>query len=283
MASEAERKLEKIFVVMDPTQMVQSALEKAEWIAARNSAMLHLYCCTWEADVDPVSDVVESAIGRTSAWLERLAATSREKGLEVGVEVDWNRDWREQIVTAAQNQGADLIVKGVARHSRVRRQLMRTSDWILLRNSSCPTLLVDPRRPPNPKTVLAAVKLKPGSDTHTLLNQRVVAMAHRIAGALGAELHAVTVYKGDDIHFDRQRFADSCDLPRNRVHAVEGSARTGIAKVAGEVGADLLVIGCAVNQAPERRSIIGDTAQRVIDEVDTDIVVVPAGVTEAPV
>ena len=277
MAAEAEQALQRVFVVIDPTRLVQPALEKAEWVAERNKALLHLYCCIWQPDVDRESEMVRHNIDRVEAWMQRIATTTRAKGIEVLVEVDWDPDWRERIGHVARASAADLIVKTVNRHSPFRRQLMRTSDWALLRNASCPTLLVDPERPNHPKTVLAAVKLKPGDETHTVLNERVVRLAHRISGALEAELHAVTVYRGDEIYFDRQRFADSCQLPRNRVHAAEGSARRGIADAVKETNADVLIIGCAASSAPERGIIIGDTAQRIIDEVDTDIIVVPAG------
>jgi hypothetical protein len=96
------------------------------------------------------------------------------------------------------------------------------------------------------------------------------------AAALGARLDAVTVYKGDEIYFDRQKFSDRCGLPRNRVHAVEGAAHKGIAEVANAIGADVLVIGCANRNLKEGGSIIGDTAQRIIDAVDTDLVVIRA-------
>jgi len=257
-----------VFVVIDPTRLTQPALEKAEWVAGRNGATLHVYCCLWDPDVDRNEETAANAIEETRAWLGRVTAASQAKGLEVVVDVDWAPDWRERIPVAARERGADLIVKNVSRHSQVRRRLMQTSDWTLLRNTACPTLLVDPGRHAQPKRLLAAVKLKPGDETHSLLNDKVIGMAHRVAGVLDAELHAVTVYKGDDVYFDRQRFADSCGLPRNRVHATDGAAPRGIAEVARSISADALIIGCAAGK--------GHTAQRVIDEVDTDVIVIPA-------
>lgn len=268
MATADDSPVGSVFVVIDPTRLTQPALGKAEWVAARNGATLHVYCCLWDADVDRNEEAARSAIEETRAWLDRVTAGSQTKGFDVVIDVDWAPDWRERIPAAARDCGADLIVKNVSRHSQVRRRLMQTSDWTLLRNASCPTLLVDPGRRTQPKRVLAAVKLKPGDETHSILNEKVIRMAHRVAGVLDAELHAVTVYKGDDVYFDRQRFADNCGLPRNRVHATDGSAPRGIAEVARSIPADALIIGSAAGK--------GNTAQRVIDEVDTDIIVIPA-------
>lgn len=276
MAEDTTIGLDKILVVIDPTRLVQPPVEKAEWIAARNGAALHFFCCVWDDDAGDDSPASALIISQTEEWVERIAESSRRKGLDVAVEVNWDRNWRERIPVAARDIGAGLIVKTVSRHSLVRRQLMRTSDWVVLRDASCPTLLVDARRPPNPKIVLAAVKLKPKDETHTILNDRVIEMAHRMVEAFQGELHAVTVYKGDEMFFDRQRFADSCKLPRSNVHAAEGAPAKGIAEVAARVGADVLIVGCATASVPEKGVIIGDTAQRVIDEVATDIIVIPA-------
>jgi nucleoside phosphorylase len=126
-----------------------------------------------------------------------------------------------------------------------------------------------------PKTVLAAVKVRPEDAVYAELNQRVVDLSHRIAELLDAELHAVTVYRGEGIYFDRQKFADECRLPRNRVHATEGSSYEGIAQVAEQVGAGVVIVGSAPR--PARGSILGATAERVIDEVPGDVVVLPVG------
>lgn len=267
--------VESVFVVIDPMHLVQPGLAKAEWVAARNSAKLHLYCCIWEAGLESDRVRVEQAIAATRAWLQRIAAAS-ELAIDVSIEVDWHADWRRRIVEAARASGADLIVKSMSQHGPVRRQLMQTSDWMLLRDASCPTLLVHPNRAANPKTVLAAVKLKPGSKTYTSLNGKVLSLGRRLAAAFAADLHAVTVYKDEDIYFDRQQFADSCELPRNRIHATDGPPVRGIAATAAKIGADVVIIGCAGEESSQRGIVIGDTAQRVIDEVDTDVIVIPA-------
>lgn len=276
MAAASESPVNKILVVIDPTRLVQPALEKAEWIASRNDATLLLFCCVWDEEVGDDAAGSAMIIEQTTSWVQRIADSCEKKGLNAVVDVNWDRNWRERIATVARDQGADLIIKNVSRHSLIRRQLMRTSDWVVLRNASCPTLLVDARRPPNPKIVLAAVKLRPSDETHTVLNDRVLEMAHRLVEAFQGELHAVTAYRGDEIYFDRQRFADSCRLPRSNVHAAEGAPARGIAEVANRIGADVLIVGCAANTVPERGVIVGDTAQRVIDEVTADIIVVPA-------
>lgn len=268
------RQVEKMFVVIDPKRLVQPALEKAEWIAAQNGASLLLHCCLEVAEDEPNGKARDVLIQRAADWVERLAELPRRRGLEVTVEVTTSPDWRKAIVEAAARSDADLIVKTSSPHGVLRRRLMETSDWLLLRNSAQPVLLVNSIRISVPRIVLAAVKLKPGEGVHSKLNERIIDVSHQIAESLGAELHVVTVYKGEEIYFDRQRFADACRLPRNRVHATEGQSYRGIAEVAEKIGAGLLIVGCARN--PSAGRVIGATAERVIDEVQSDVVVLPA-------
>lgn len=277
MAEQTRQALQRVFVVVDPKRLVQPALERGEWVAARNGAILHVFCCFGEEGMGADEPAARLAIERMLHWLERIVQKSRADGIQTEIQVEWNSDWRERIAVAARECGADMIVKTVSRHLGFARQLKATSDWTLLRQANCPVLLIDPSRPPRPKRILAAVKLNPDGEEYVVLNKQVVELAHRIAGALDAELDAVTAYKGDEIYFDRQRLADSCRLPRNRVHAVEGAPHRAIADVAEALDADVLVIGCASRSGRDGGSIFGDTAQRIIDAVDMDFVVIPAG------
>jgi nucleotide-binding universal stress UspA family protein len=258
-----ETPLRKVFVVLDPTRLFQPALEKAEWIAERNKAQLHVYCCCYDTQLAFDQAAKQATVERT------------RRGIDVVTEVGWSPDWRDAIVSAAAESGADLVVKTASRHTPLARHLMKTADWTLLRSSSCPTLLVSPTEPATNQVVLAAVKVRPEDETYTALNEQVVTMGHRLARVLGAELHAVTAYRGEGVYFDRQKLANACGLPRNRVHAAEGAPYRAIAQVAEEIGAGVLVIGCANGALEERGSLIGGTAQRVIDAVRSDIVVVP--------
>jgi nucleotide-binding universal stress UspA family protein len=265
--------LRKIFVVIDPRRLIQAALEKGEWLARRNGAELELYC---SVDPENAADAAAQArlIDRTESWIERLIEKPRQEGLKMSVRVEANRDWRVAIAQAASASGADLVIKTASPRGPVRRRLMQTGDWTLLRNCSLPILLASPTQGGLPKIVLAAVKVNPVDGVYAELNRRVVDLSHRIAELLGAELHAVTVYRGEGIYFDRQKFADELRLPRNRVHAVEGSSYEGIAEVAAKVGAGVVIVGSA--QRPSGGSILGATAERVIDEVPGDVVVLPA-------
>jgi nucleotide-binding universal stress UspA family protein len=266
--------IKNVFTVLDPTRMVQPALDKAEWIAERNGAGLHLYCCLHDADLTTPA-AQKAALQRTKEWLDRLAATARARGLKTAGVVEWSPDWREALVAAAAASECDLIVKTSTAHLRVRRRLVRTADWMLLGRCPVPLLLVNPTQPVNTKLVLAAVKLKPVDEVHIALNERVVETAHRIARAVGAQLHAVTVHKGNELVFDRKVIAASCRLPWTRVHTALGAVHRGIVEVAEEIGAGIIIVGSSAGVSGTRNR--ADAARLIVDEARAaDIVVLPA-------
>lgn len=262
----------KIFVVVDPTRMLQSALLKAEEIARLNKAELVAYCCVFDRNSDARAEARDAMLDTTRNWLERIVAVPRSEGITVEVELEWSEDWRHALVDAASRSGAGLIVKSASKHSTMGRLLTATSDWMLLRRAASPTLLVnDVQARGASRKLLAAIKQKPEDPLHERLNETIVDMSHYIADSAGFEMHAVTAYKGKDVFYDRQRFADSCRLPRNRVHSVEGAPHYAIAEAARDIGADTIIIGDPTDS---------ETAQRLIDHVDTDILVLPAKDTD---
>lgn len=269
----------KVFVVLDPTSMEQPSLVWGEKIALDMkqhrdlTVQLHAYCC-----IDPTEGAtlsageVQSASAQSvSEWLERVVMHTRALGIPVETEVEVNPEWRQAIVAAARRVNSNVVLKNLTQHSRLVRLVRETADWQLLRDCHCPVLLVKAGKEYGIQKILVAVKYTE-DETYQAANTSLLDSAKRLADDLGAGLHAVTCYESDE-HPDRQRFADSCGLERNQVTAAMGSPEKVIASVADEVGADLLVIARVAR--PESAGMLGDTARKVIDEIATDVLVLP--------
>lgn len=280
---------EKIFVILDPTTMEQPSLVMADSIAPnfnvrRNkSAALHVYCCIDEktisvGDGENREQVLAETRERTDAWVQRIVAQSRAQGLNVETEVEISTDWRAAIVAAVGRQNSVLAIRGMSQHTRLMRLFRDRSDWKLLGDSSCPVYLVkgSPNRPV--RNVLAAIKHRTEKQVYTEANDMILETARGIAGGLGAEMHVVTAYKDNFNYPDRQKFADRCKLPRNRVRAVMGSPHDAIATAAREIDADLVVIA-RVGKAGGKRDI-GHTAEKLIDALDANLLVLPMAVAD---
>jgi len=262
-------RFEKLFVVMDPTRMIQPALLRGERIAAKENASLLLYSCVYDERLGDDEAEQQIEIDLTREWLERLAVSAREKGLEVDLQVEWNSDWRRAVLAAAEAAECGLVIKTASQHSAIGRRLMKTSDWLLLSECAEPVLLVSGNRRWTSNKLLAAVKLKPQDEAHQRMNERLVDLSHTIATQAGFDRYAVTAYKGgEDFFYDRQQFADLCRLPRDRVFSNEGPPERVIAAVAEDIKPDVIVIG---NPGGATRN----TAHLLIDQVETDVLVLP--------
>ena len=264
MADQVQR-LSKVFAVIDPARLIQPALIKGEWICEGNKSALIAYCCVHDEDANTEAEQ-KRELDLTRDWLERIVARPRSAGLDVTIQLEWNKDWRNAIPMAAAEAGADMVIKTASKHTAIGRRLMKTSDWTLLEKTTCPVLLVSGTEPWDNRKLLAAVKQNPEDAQREELNERIVEIAHIVAEGTGFELFAAAAFKGDNMYFDRQKFADLCRLPRNKVHSGEGAAYKGIAKVAEEIGADIILIG---NPAGS------DTAGSLIDQVNKDVFVLP--------
>lgn len=274
----------KIFVILDPTTMEQPSLVMAESIAQdfnaqrSEAATVHVYCCVDEKSIRDEPGVEWSQAcadtrERAGEWVERIVTPTRSLGLTVDTEVEVSKDWRKAIVAALARQNCVLAIKGMSQHPRLRRLFRETTDWQLLRDSTCPVYLVktSPKRPV--RKVLAAIKHRTEKKVYTDANNAILATARGISDGLGAELHVVTAYKDNFNYPDRQKFADRCGLPRQQVRAELGSPQEAIATAAAELDADLVVIA-RVGQPGGKRDV-GHTAEKVIDALDTNLLVLP--------
>jgi universal stress protein E len=273
----------KIFVILDPTTMNQPSLVLAETMAedflsaGAAEIALHIYACIAEDTVRRPPGMDEATAhteeqARIEKWVDRLAERPRALGYRVTTEVEVKPNWREAITAALARQPCTLAIKNMTEQSRLTRWVRDTSDWRLLRDASCPVLLVKSYARRHVKTVLVAVKHKSDAEVYEAANDRLLAVGRTLADNLGAELRVVTAYQGED-YPDRQRFANRCGLPRNRVHAGPGRPDAVIAEVAREVAADLVVI--ARVGSPGSGEKVGRTAEKVIDSLYCNILVLP--------
>jgi universal stress protein E len=275
----------RIFVILDPTTMNQPSLVMGETLAedvltaATGAVTVHLYCCIAEAAVRRPPNMDEATaraeeLSRIESWVERLAQGTRAKGLDVTTEVAIEENWRDAIVAAVARQDCTVVIKNMTEQSRLTRWIRDTSDWLLLRDTGCPVLLVKSYARRHIKRVLVAVKHRNEGDIYEAANARLLQTGRTMAESVGAELHVLTAYQGDD-YPDRQKLADRCGLPRNRVHAASGAPEDVIASVATDLHADLLVIA-RVSKAGSGETV-GRTAEKVIDNLYCNILVLPMG------
>lgn len=232
----------------------------------------------------------EKALAQLRSVAERLG-----KGLTVTAAAEWDFPAHEAVIRAAQQFKAGLIVAELHPASRRMPWLLRFTDFELLRLAPAPVLLVKVHQPYTQPVVLAA--LDPG---HTrakpaALDAQILRHGSAVARALRGTLHVVYAYNpigqssklpwvsasdAADIAKDAQLRARSeldravhASVLRARRHLVAGHPADAIDEVARNIGAGIVTMGVISRSGP-RRLVLGNTAEKVLDRLPCDVLVV---------
>lgn len=299
--------IKKILVaVKNPDARRQPGVDKAIGIARSLGASVELF----NAISTPVFLELEPLTGKTVAEirrealdlrrkrLEKIAARARKRGVKTSCSVEWDFPPHEAIVRRAQHSKIDLIIAECHQGVRLKPWLIHLTDWELLRTSPLPVLLLKNPRPWREPTILAAVDPSHTHDKPARLDVAIVAEASRFARALHGTVELVhanfpsgfglmlgdpaigaatlaTTFEQQEAHsraaFDA--FADKARIPRASRQLIDSDPVFAIPHVARKVGADLVVMG-AVSRSGLKRVFIGNTAERVLDDLPCDVLVV---------
>ena len=270
--------IRKIFVVIDPTTDKQAALTSAGKIASGDSKIeLHVYEAVYSSNANVDADALKRVeMARHRAWVEALILPIRANGNAVTVELEWTDKWRDAIAPAATRANADLIIKMASSHNSAERRLLKTSDWEVLRNTHCPVYLIKRDGIESGAVVLAALDIKRDSELHNKLNASVLDFSKAlVAGIPGSKLHAVNAYASSENFVYQEDLAQIAGIDRTHAHAIEGAPEKVIPQVAEEIDASIVVIGTASRQGL-KAVIIGNTAEKILDALHTNILTVNA-------
>ncbi len=294
----------KILIVVDPRSNEQPAAERAAWLAERLSASLELFICDYDPDID-VGRVAtvwidqparEKLLGILREKLEAIAAPLRERGLEVAVDVAWDHpleDGIERKVVACQPW---LVAKDTHHHNVLKRTILSNTDWHLIRQCPAPLLLVKPDPVAENPKVFAAVDPLHVHDKPAKLDNEIVELAKTLAEGIGGELHVLHTFMvpapssvpegawiaqraqiAEDIEREHREafkeFLAPYTIPDDRAHLVEGAAYERIPEITEREGAGVIVMG-AVSRSGLDRIFIGSTAERVLDRLPCDVLIV---------
>lgn len=206
----------------------------------------------------------------------------------------WNAKTWEGILHFAEANQADLIVKAASGQG-ANRSIGRTpEDWHLLRHASAPVLLVkDEDWPAHPRVVAAVDAF---DEDHGGLGIHILRVASTLRDLLGGEaLQVVSVYPalepwiaridpsgayGDlrdniaaDVRDEIGRLATAAQVEDYRLQVAEGPTVGAIESALGSSGADVLTIGTHARDGV-RGVVLGNTAEKLLFDVDVDLLVV---------
>ena len=293
-------------VVTNAFAREQLAAAKAAAVARRCGARVVLFNTFMvpqpvaDAPMDSREQIITSAIAQRE---QRLAQIAEQLGLPRTTKfvVRWDYPTYEAIVRQVRQTRPDLLVTESHRHTKLARIVLANTDWQLMRECPCPVWFVRSSELPKQPRLLVAVDPRHTHAKPSKLDDRLLQAAHTVTRQLGGRTAVVHAYETPAsaapgmlmepvrLPISPQRTRDFIAATTRSVTALadkhrisdcavrEGVAGTVIVSEAKRRGSDLLVMG-AVSRSLLVRPVIGSTAERVIDHVDCDVLVVkPAG------
>jgi len=267
--------IRSILVVIEPEHAESLALKRAKLIAGVTQAHLHLLVC------DPKHD--------HSAMLSVLKAALLEDGFSVTTEQAWNQSLHDTIVEVQQAEGCGLVIKQHFPDSALKRALLTPADWKLLRHCPTPVLLVKTAGSWKDKVILAAIDVGNTDSEHRHLHNTIIDYGYDIASLARAHLHVISAHPSPmlssaDPTFQLKetieaRYREQCqafqaefDIDNEHLHIEEGPADVLIPFMVHKLQAAVTVIG-TVARSGISGTLIGNTAEVVLDAVESDVLV----------
>lgn len=286
--------LGKILVVIEPDQEQQPALEKARQLAKYADSKLELMIADYNAYLedgyyfDPLQAQklrYEHGEQRISE-LEALADPLRQQGLEVSVSTAWGNPPYAEVITRVKDTGASLVIKSTRHHSKVSRLLLSNEDWELVRYCPAPLLLVKGHLWEANPVFLCAVDPDHLHDKPVALDNRIIATAQSLAAISGGDVHLIHsawvpplsgVYPlVADAEKEAEKLAGLAganDVSESNCHWTTRDIAHALPESVEDLKASCVVMG-AVSRSRLDRILIGNTAEKVLDKVECDVLVI---------
>jgi universal stress protein E len=309
--------LSKILAVIDPTVKDQPGMHRAAWLAKKSGAELELVICYYNEylsgdrlfDSPSLEKARSEVISNHSRHLEELAEPLRAQGIVVTTSAGWDHPLYEGIVRHAVASGADLVIKDTHHHSAVARALLTNTDWNLIRTCPVPLWLVKPVDVADQPVFVAAIDLMNEHDKPAALDDDILQTSKFIADKVGGHVHAFHSYDPriavatatanayipvslpfDEIeqqmHEDHQkRFHEITSfhgIEDDKSHLVAGLTHEELPIVADELKAAVVVMG-AVSRNRWKRLFIGATAERTLEHLPCDLLIIKPDWFQTPV
>lgn len=297
-----------ILAVVEPGIIPREVVARAVWLAERTGCKLNLLLC--DADVTALAmDFYVSSETRTLAdnlrsaqreILDDLAAPAKAANIDLALDVVDERPVGDAVLARALDMNPRFVVKGTEYHSDARRSIFVDTDWFLIRSCPYPLWLVKPHEMPAKPLIIAAVDPTHGEDESASVDRLIVQHAKAVAADVDGDVHLLHTYQAlkgigaeatktfkpirlpvEELseriareHREKlDALAASAGIAKSHTHQLPGAARDVIPYVARDRSADLVVMG-AVARWSGQRSAIGSTAERVLDHLPCDILIV---------
>jgi universal stress protein E len=301
----------KILFFADGAKGEKAALQRCIELAQRNGAKLTVMdvvaaVASNDKRLQPaISRLQKTLVKERKVVLEALVADANSlskapskpgtKPTAIKINVTPGKDYIE-VIRAVLKQGFDLLVKSANKHNVLTSTLLGNTDLSLLRKCPCPVWIIKPGRKKKIEQVLAAVDMAEEPEAQQLAT-RVVAISALVAAREKADLHVLnawhpafephmrTMIAQDEYDRMMQMLKDKTSTNLHKLvaataelgasqnfteHLEKGDPENVINSFVKSKNIDLLVMG-TMSRSGIPGFLIGNTAERVLDNVDCSV------------
>ncbi|MGH1486129.1 MAG: universal stress protein [Cellvibrionaceae bacterium] len=285
--------MKRILVIADPYEEEQIAFEKAIDIAKHTVADLHVIIFCYESfsfeESEKNTGLEKMVIDRVKQWWKNYV---RSQNFDVSVQynVVWEKHISAWILHHCKENTYDLIVKTGKRSESF---FHTPTDWQLFRKSNTSVYSVNESEAKRNKVILACLDLMSNHDSKNELNKKILEEAFKLAVQTNSVLHccfsiqASKLLEDSDVidiekHIDATKVLarvkalklfDLYELEEKNFHIKYGIPQNFISELSKLLRAECVVIG-SMGRVGVSGKIIGNTAEKVIPMVNSDLLVV---------
>jgi len=290
-----------------------AAEQKAAQLARRFDAELclfhaltgPLYVEAVSIGKQPIAKTEAEALSAVKTRLGAIAAHLGTNDLKVSTEAVWDYPSQDAVIRAAKRLEVDLVVVDCPRHIHTAPWFLHFTDWELLRKCPVPVLLIKNHALYQHPPILAALDPEHAAGKPVTLDLEILHYASKLATALDGPLHAVHAFNpipdmaareiiiqerltaAEDQAYNQAHEAldpllDKTGVTQKHRHIEEGFTVDVIENVVRATGAQILVMG-AVSRSGLKGLLIGNTAERMLDRLGCDMLIVKPADFRQPV
>lgn len=303
---------QKVLVIIDQHASSHPALERAMQLHFDDNTEIMLFCSIYDSalessfvlDPEHFDTVKQSMLDVQSNKLIDLAKSHKTQHAHFATRVVWEESEYISDLDMVSEYQPDLVIKSTHMHSRLQQWMLNSSSSQLLKACPCPVLFVKNADLNGEGGVIAALDPTHKLSRESQLDARVLGEANALAEVLKTDLHAAHCFdpgywdvfleslrsadvwtdvfpanaSADNTHVldelaeqHRDLFERACGsaVLDSRQHFVSGDAQQSLPELASELGASVLVIGTTY-----RTGLLGNTAERLLDAMEIDLLVV---------
>ncbi|MFC3852380.1 universal stress protein [Salinispirillum marinum] len=296
-----------ILVYFDPAEDNVSAFKKAAYLARTLNTSLFLFTTGYNSSlannhpVDAESGIRsrDAFIGRLEQSLTEEANLIRELGVDVSVKAVWDKSPWHAIATLLETEWFEFIIKGTHHQNVMQRTFFSSTDWDLIRCSPLPVLLVKSEPwPAEHLHLTACVDPIEHDDQPKILDKAIVMQGKAWQDQLKSTLDVLNVYDPTPfmVYMDPpipdttpitealaaqhqealNALLNECGLPPEQGRLEAGTPTATIPDVLYEGNTHIVIMGAQTREGLGRW-LIGHTAEKVLDRITCDILVIKTG------